>query len=130
MHKSPFRPTADVTQNFNDGTVKIYSVLNSASPGRLPVLALTEKATLRYDERRLGIQRYYAAKQNQKLIERVIRVPVSPSNPATDDVAQTEDGKKYRIDLVQKADVFPPALDLTLVLYEQGKEATDGNNMV
>lgn len=130
MHKSPYRPSADVSQQFNSGVVTIYQVTNSASPGRLPVLALSHKVTLRYEERRLGIQRYYSGRQNQKKIERVIRVPASSFNPATDDVAQTEDGKKYRIDLVQTADVFPPALDLTLVIYEQGTEATNGNNMV
>ena len=36
------------------------------------------------------------------------------------DVAETEDGRRYRIDLVQTVDgVWPPSQDLTLVKYQQ-----------
>ena len=46
------------------------------------------------------------------------------------DVAETEDGRRYRIDLVQSVDnVWPPSLDLTLAKYVQGEEA-HGNGMV
>lgn len=49
---------------------------------------------------RLGIQRYYSGRQNQVQIERVIRVPRYPG-VTNQDVATTEDGTTYRIDLVQ-----------------------------
>lgn len=123
--KAPYRPRTDngVTQNFCDGVVKIYAVTNSAEPGYQPVSELTLKCTLRYEEQRLGIQRYYEAQQNQIEVERMIRVPRAGSI-TNQDVAITEDGRQYRIDLVQNADVYPPSLDLTLAKIEQEYEVS------
>lgn len=116
---APYRPANEVTQDYNDGIVTIYAAADSAQPGYQPKPALTKKYTLRYDEQRVGIQRYYEAMQNQVQVERVLRVPrVKITNQ---DIAETEDGVKYRIDLVQTVDlVYPPSLDLTLTRYEQG----------
>lgn len=116
---APYRPSNEVTQDFNSGIVTIYTVTDSALPGYQPKPELTEKIVLRYEEQRLGIQRYYAAMQNQIQIERVIRVP--RAEITNQDIAETENGVKYRIDLVQTVDlVYPPSLDLTLTRYEQG----------
>ena len=42
---------------------------------------------------------------------------------SSQDVAVTEDGKQYRIDLVQTTtDVFPESMDLTLLRIEQKYE--------
>ena len=113
-----------MTQNFGDGVVKIYTVTNSAPPGYQPVPALALKCVLRYEEQRLGIQRYYTGQQNQIQIERVIRVPRAGAI-TSQDVAITEDGRRYRIDLVQVVtDAYPPSLDLTLVKYDQGAEVS------
>lgn len=113
-----------MTQNFDDGIVKIYTVTNSAPAGLMPVETLSEDPvyTLRYEERSFGIQRYYSARQNQIQIERVLRVPRVP-NVTNQNVAITQDGKKYRIDWVQPlTDVYPASMDLTLVKYEQKAE--------
>ena len=116
---APYRPANEVTQDYNDGIVTIYAAADSAQPGYQPKPTLTKKYTLRYDEQRLGIQRYYAAMQNQVQVERVLRVP--RAKITNQDIAETEDGVKYRIDLVQTVDlVYPPSLDLTLTRYEQG----------
>jgi acetolactate synthase regulatory subunit len=62
----------------------------------------------------LGVTRYYAAAQAMARVERVIRVQRRAGINAQM-LAITEDGRKYRIDLVQTVqDVFPPSLDLTL----------------
>lgn len=116
---APYRPANEVTQDYNDGIVTIYAAADSAQPGYQPKPTLTKKYTLRYDEQRVGIQRYYEAMQNQVQVERVLRVPrVKITNQ---DIAETEDRVKYRIDLVQTVDlVYPPSLDLTLTRYEQG----------
>lgn len=123
QRKNPFRPRkeAKVTQCYNDGTVVISETSDAADNGLLPVVTKTAKGTLPYQERRLGLQRYYEAKQNQIRVERVIRVP-APSWPITSlDDAQTEDRNNYRIDLVQIVpDVYPPSLDLTLRVFESG----------
>ena len=116
---APYRPANEVTQDYNDGIVTIYAAADSAHPGYQPKPTLTKKYTLRYDERRVGIQRYYEAMQNQVQVERVLRVP--RAKITNQDIAETEDRVKYRIDLVQTVDlVYPPSLDLTLTRYEQG----------
>lgn len=123
QRKNPFRPRkeAQVTQCYNDGVVVISETSDAAERGRLPVVVRTEKGTLPYQERRLGLQRYYEAKQNQIRVERVIRVPAPSFEITSLDDAQTEDRERYRIDLVQIVpDVYPPSLDLTLRVFESG----------
>lgn len=121
--KAPFRPRqrAEISQAYNDGVVTIYSVSDGAASGYLPQPEYTELVKLCYQERKLGVKRYYEAKQNQIHVERVIRVPTQPFPITNQNVAETENGKRYRIDLVQVApDVYPPSVDLTLVDYDQG----------
>lgn len=124
MWKAPARPKDNgITQPFTSGVVTIYTVTDSARPGYQPVQTLSEKMRLRYEEQRLGIQRYYVAQQNQTEVERVIRVPRAGAI-TNQDVAITEDGRQYRIDLVQSADVYPPSFDLTLAKIDQVYEVT------
>lgn len=120
--EAPFRPqraSDRVSQPFADGLVRIYDVCDVAAPGMKPQEGLTLTLTLRYAERKLGINRYYAAKQNRVEVERVLRVPrVNGLN--TQQVAITEDGRQYRIDMVQlAADVLPPSVDITLAAISQ-----------
>lgn len=120
----PYRPKTDngVTQTFTSGIVTIYGEQNVAPPGYIPQVQLTEKATLRYEERSLGLQRYFNAQQNQVQVERVIRCP-RYAGVTNQDVAETEDGTRYRIDMVQAVmDVYPPCMDLTLARYEQAPD--------
>ena len=120
--KAPFRPRTDngITQNFNDGKITIYNAKDNAQPGYYPKISLSPKVKLSYQERSLGIQRYYAAAQNQIEVKRVVRVPKHP-DVTNQDVSQTEDGTYYRIDHVQNVvDVYPPCMDLTLAKYTQG----------
>ncbi len=120
--KAPYRPAGEITQPFEDGLVDIYTATDEAVPGYQPKPKLTHKVKLRYEERRLGIQRYYTGMQNQVNIQRVIRVPRSVP-VSSQDVARTEDGTYYRIDLVQAAlDVYPPSVDLTLAKVAQDFE--------
>ena len=123
MRKTPFRPDdRRITQSYRDGVVRIYTVTDSAAPGYQPRPVLTLLETLFYQERRLGLQRYYAGRQAQVEVERVIRIQLRPAvNPQC--VAVTEDGVQYGIELVQQVqDVYPPSMDLTLVRIEQKYE--------
>ena len=123
--KAPYRPDNGVTQPFNDGVVTIFSYKDRAPAGFQPVEELEEKIVLRYEELRVGLQRYYEARQNQIQVERVIRVPRA-GRVTSQDIAETEDGRYYRIDLVQSVEgVWPASMDLTLVKYEQ-EESPDG----
>ena len=119
--KAPGRPEHKITQSYNDGMLTVYAVSDEAAPGRQPVRRLAELVKLPYETRRVGIQRYYAAAQNQTKVQRVLRVPHSGAPVTNRCLADTEDGIRYRIDLVQFVpDVYPPSDDLTLVVYEQG----------
>lgn len=128
--KAPYRPRDNqITQNFSDGVVTVYAVTDAAEPGYQPKPQLVQpaKAVLRYEEQRLGLQRYYEAQQNQVQIERVIRTPRA-GHVSSQDVAITEDGRQYRIDLVQSADnVYPPSQDLTLAKIEQIFQVSDSD---
>lgn len=118
--KAPQHPAHKVSQDFNDGIVRIYSVQDVAAPGYAPVERADFKALLPYAERVVGIRRFYEAKQNQTRVERVLRVQ-DTGLVSNLDQAQTEDLVTYRVDLVQHVpDVWPPSVDLTLVRYEQG----------
>lgn len=114
MRKAPFRPGNEISQSYSGGIVTVYRVTDGAKPGFAPVPVLERKAALRYEELRVGLTRYYQARQNQVQVEKVIRVPKG-ADVSPQDVAVTEDGRQYRIDQVQLAqDVWPASLDLTL----------------
>ena len=120
--RAPTRPTENqITQCYDDGVVTVYAVVDAAAPGYQPKpqLVTPPKAVLRYEEQRLGLQRYYEAMQNQIQVERVIRTP-RRGQITNQDVAITEDGRQYRIDLVQTVqNVWPASQDLTLAKIEQ-----------
>ena len=121
MWKATQRPDHKISQSYNDGAVTIYSVTDAAAPGYQPEEQLEELVSLHYENRRVGVQRYYDSKQVQDEVKRVIRVQhireeITPRNKAI-----TEDGRESRIDLIQFVpDVWPPSDDLTLVAYRQG----------
>ena len=126
MRKTPFR--ADdrrISQSYRDGVVRIYTVADAASPGYQPKPTLTLAETLRYEERSVGLQRYYSGRQNQVEVSRVIRTMRRLAvNPQC--VAVTEDGIQYGISLVQyPSDVWPVSMDLTLSKIEQKYEVSD-----
>lgn len=126
MWKKPSRPDHAISQSFNSGVVRILTVTDAAAPGRMPVPALAEKIRLPFEERRVGVTRFYNALQAQARIERVLRVPdpgtagkISPQDAAI----ILQDEAQYRIEQVQRVvDVFPLCLDLTLRTVEQTLE--------
>lgn len=126
--RAPTRPTENqITQCYDDGVVTVYAVTDAAMPGYQPKpqLVTPPKAVLRYEEQRLGIQRYYSGRQNQVEIERVLRVP-RYGGITNQDVAVTEDGRQFRIDMVQNVtDVYPASLDITLAKIEQEFEVPE-----
>ncbi len=112
------------TQAFNDGVAKIYSVGNIAEPGNMPKdgLALKLDRPLPYDERTVGISRFWTAKQEQTKIERLLRFP-RVNSVRREDVVIPVDGEQYRIVQVQyPPDVEPPCMDLSLERLEVAYE--------
>ena len=119
MWKKPFRKNNTISQTFGSGMVTVCAVTDGGKPGKRPVEQLNAKVRLAYEEQRMGIQRYYAGRQAQVKVQRVIRCPdcgkISPQ-----DVAITEDGARYRIDMVQMVPgIFPACVDVTLAQIEQ-----------
>ncbi len=100
-------------QTYKNGVVTVYELGNIASDGDMPKEGLTLKYTLRYDERTVGINRYYTALQANVRINYVLRCPRLRS-VSTQDIAIPNDGKQYRIDLIQYPEDDPLSMDLTL----------------
>lgn len=107
------------TQTFNDGVLTIYKVTNIAAAGRMPKDGLSsKKGPLRYDERIVGMGRYWTAKQENVKVDRLIRVPLF-REVSTQDVVIPNDGEQYSIKQIQyPKDVVPPCMDLSLERLE------------
>ena len=122
MHWISNRKNNKISQQYSDGVVTIYAVEDIAEPGLMPVEKPTPKIKLFYEEQRLGIQRYYAAKQNQIEVTRVIRTQRA-GDINNQDIATTEDGKQYTVTMVQTVpDVYPQSVDITLSQIEQVRQ--------
>lgn len=103
------------TQVYNDGTCAVCSVVNGAAAAAKPVPVLSVKhPLLRYAERVVGVTRFWAARQHDVQIDKVIRVGRA-ENVSTQDVAVLESGDQYSILQIQYVqDVQPPSMDLSL----------------
>lgn len=107
-------PKQTRTQTFNDGICQICEVHNIAAPGEMPKDGIAEKAKLRYEERTVGMSRFWAAMQAQSKIHLLLRMPQIRS--VNDyDVVVLRDGEQYVIKQIQyPKDVEPPSMDLSL----------------
>ena len=105
-------------QSFPDGLASIYKVGDVSLPGDMPIDGLVLKQSLRYKERTVGLNRYYAALQNDIKVDFVIRCPEvrGLSEKAADIlVAILIDGQQYKVMQIQYIeDAQPPSMDLTL----------------
>ena len=144
--KAPHRPKGKVSQTFNDGLLSVYGVTDAAAPGHKPVKQRTLKVTLAFDERRVGVERFYRSAQAQARIERVLRVPAgaqriaTPAGTAADAVSKSDTAIKaqdlvtvtgsdllYCVELVQTVpDVYPASLDLSLSCVDQDAPTAGG----
>lgn len=108
-------------QVYNDGIVTIYDVGNAGGAGFRPIKEITEKHVLRYQERTVGVTRFFEAMAAQERVDRVIRIPRC-GELTTDQVAALPGGKQYTIVQVQyPAGVLPPSIDLSLRVIEEGE---------
>ena len=85
---------------FDDGILKIYTVQNTAANGNKPVKGLVLKQKFYFGFDVLGYNRYYTALQAKEQIEFVVNIPGwEELDPL--DVVVLEDGKPYRMSLIQ-----------------------------
>lgn len=106
-------------QTYNDGICRIAALENIATPGNQPREGLRVRADrVPYERRRVGVQRFYSARQENTEIEMVIRIP-GAFPVSTQDICII-DNRQYGIYQAQDAlDIIPPAKDLSLRRLEE-----------
>lgn len=110
---------------FNDGVANFYQVGNIAIKGNKPEKGLKQisKVSIRYSEEIVGMSRYWAAKQDNVKIDRMIKLPRVDCINANQVVVLTN-GLQYKIKQIQykKEDIPVMALSLEEIgeLYEVG----------
>lgn len=110
------------TQTFNDGVVNIYSVGNIATPGDKPKDGLTIKVkNLRYEERTVGMNRFWTALQENARISQLIRVP-RIELVSIHDVAILNEQQYDILQVQYLKDVEPPCMELSLERLEVAYE--------
>lgn len=114
---------------FNDGIVALYTVTNIAEPGMKPKKGLKKQAFFYYGFEVLGFNRYYTALKANQQIEAVIHIPECNDIDPALTVAVLENGKQYRIVLIQPT-VNDDGLRFTRLSLERISEEYDyiGNN--
>ena len=83
-----------------DGTLKIYTLQNTAAPGAMPVdqLVLKYPEDVYYSDRVVGYNRQYAAMGADQFISKLVRIWEMPVNVGEFAVIGNN---QYRIDIVQ-----------------------------
>lgn len=111
------------TQTYNDGVLNVYAISNTAASGDKPKDTATLKVGgLRYDERTVGMSRYWIAMQAQEKIDLLVRAPRIDSVNSKD-IVVPNDGYQYRIKQIQyPKEVLPKSMDLSLERLESHYE--------
>lgn len=114
--KAPGRPDHKISQTYNSGLLSVFAVSDAAEPGLKPRRERSLRATLPFDERRVGVGRFYQSAQAMAKIERVLRIPRSSVEiNIRDQVSVTGSEALYRVEQVQSVpDVWPESLDISL----------------
>lgn len=103
---------------FNDGTAEICAIHNVAEEGDRPKNKLIVKERLRFENRTVGLQRFFDAAQEKITISRVVSMPLIAS-VSTQDVVIIN-GNQYEIKMKQeKFDTRPASMLLTLSDVEE-----------
>lgn len=130
MRQQPWRPDNRISQTFNSGVCTVYRQRDAARPGFKPNQVLEPKAFLRFEEQRVGLNRYNEFRQRDIEVERVIRVPRGPAAqiPTPQDMVSSDGARFYQVEFVQTVPgIYPPCLDLTLARFVQkGGAAAEG----
>ena len=99
-----------MSRRYDDGTVEIYSVTNTADPGAMPHYALQPyMGPDAFAEVEIGITRQYLAKGADEQVDLLIQIWAHEQRPRIGQIAVVRDwrfqedpeGDQYRIDNVQ-----------------------------
>lgn len=110
------------SQTFNDGLLIVYRTIPVERPGDQPVTRIQEKGRLRYEQLKVGLNRYWTGMQNNVEIALFLRVPDTfQINPQ--DIIVPNDGFQYDIKQAQPHVVLgTPCNDLSLARAETDYE--------
>lgn len=93
-------------QTFNDGICTIATIINANG-------LKIKQAGIRYDNRTVGLERFYKAAEYQQRCDKVIRIPLIVEPQATDIVIMN--GDQYNVIQVQMIkDAKPQAWQLSI----------------
>ena len=105
-------------ETFNDGNCHIHFIDEDGNAGK-------EKECLHFQERTVGIKRYYEAMTAKMQVDRLIRVPFR--SWLTNECLINLDGDIYEIRQVQTIpDSMPKTNDISIHLAKQ-RRVSDGN---
>jgi len=111
-------------QTFNDGTAKFYKVDNIGQQGNLVKKGITLKESLRFEDRTVGMSRFYVAKQSNVKIDMIIRCPRIDSI-STQDLVIPKVSEQFEIKQIQNIyDTDIPCMDLSLSRLEAKYDIT------
>lgn len=101
-------------QTFNDGVASFYKVGNIAEKGERPKDGLIEIAKkIRYEERTVGVGRFWTAMQSSAKISQMLRVPRTPISLG--DIVIPNDNEQYKIVQIQTIkEARPYVMDVSL----------------
>ncbi len=98
--------------------MKVYAIRNASKSGALPKKELELKeADLHYEERTVGMSRFFAAAQANTKIVRLLRTP-KRANINNGDAVIPIDGLQYEIKQIQYPRDAPLSMDLSLERLE------------
>ena len=103
----------NINQNFSDGLVMVYGTQNVAPPGELPKTERVLKGGLRFQERVVGVDRFFKGLQAVGEIVRVIRCPAR-REVSIHDIAVIGDEDYEIVQIQVKPDFTPWVMDLSL----------------
>lgn len=110
-----------------DGTLRLYTLQNTAEAGEMPVPQLVQKSDkdIFFADRVIGYNRQYAAMGADQYISKLVRIWDMPVEAGEYAVI---DGVQYRIDMVQrlKDETGLKVCDLTLAKLEERYDCTTG----
>lgn len=97
-----------MSEIYNDGTIQICNLVNSAEEGDMPNYKLESVYKSGYIEREVGINRYYAAQGVSSQVDMLVRIPaMGHARPMAKQYALIHDfhegnvEDQYRITMVQ-----------------------------
>lgn len=104
-----------IFETFNDGYCRFHVIDEDGNAG-------AERAGIRFQERTVGVKRYYEAMTNKVQIDRLIRIPWQPW--MTTEYLAVIEGQVYEIKQVQIIpDTNPKCNDVSLHLTRQRRVA-------